>query len=81
MLSFREVYMLEDANTRSQIDHLMQGCVFDFYEGVGSLPIPVRIASMLVNWLYARRKLAMALIEGQVLSTCTYLLRRAERSE
>ena len=53
--------------------------MFDFYEGVGSFPIPVRIASMLVNWLYARRKLGLALVEGQVLSTCTYLLRNADQ--
>ena len=75
-LSFREVYMLEDASTQAQVDHLVRGCAFDFYEGVGALPLPVRVAAMLVNWLRARRALAEALVEGQTLQTCTYLLRQ-----
>lgn len=57
----------------------MQSCVFDFYEGVGALSLSVKVAAMVVNWLWARRQLAEALVEGQMLQSCCYVLRRAEK--
>ncbi|CAL6106760.1 Conserved_hypothetical protein [Hexamita inflata] len=74
VLSIRELLLCADQASRIQLDQLSQKSCFDMWEGVGELPLPLKVIAQLINHLFSVKLFSKELLMQKALNTAAVRL-------